>query len=366
MPLKVQEFLRNNGTLGQLENDLSIKVTLHPSDNICILNYSQLDSPKTNEIVRETRGLVLELGSWDIVAKAFNRFFNLNEVAKPPFNWDKFFVQEKCDGSLILLYNWEGKWRVNTRNSFADRLCGHSNKTWAQLFFEGLRPEIIDQYCSPRFTYVFEFCSPYNKVVRHYSTPTFFLLSIFDNQTGQEVPDQNLIDEIASDLGCERPQRFNFTSIEKITKFINEIGETDPTFEGVVLCDNQLNRLKVKNPLYLSIHRLKDNGNIFNPKHVLPYLLKGDIDELIIYIPEVEGFARDMKEALDTAYSHMLELWAEAKTIESQKEFAQFIVPKTKFSSVLFTARKLGKEPKEIWKDFEDLILKVLFFNEHI
>jgi len=53
--------------------------------------------------------------------------------------------------------------------------------------------------------------------------------------------------------------------------------------------------------------------------------------------------------------------------IESQKEFAQTIVPLTKFAGVLFTLRKTfgvnipNVEIEKLWRNSAELITKVLF-----
>ncbi len=79
--MKIQDWLRNNGgNLELLEQQLGIKTTRH-EDGRCIFNYSQIDSPKNNDIVMECRGLVLDKNNnWELVARAFPRFFNYGEI----------------------------------------------------------------------------------------------------------------------------------------------------------------------------------------------------------------------------------------------------------------------------------------------
>lgn len=85
--LKVQEYLSDyaktlgpQGALNKLNEELAIRVATHEWLPLVILNYDQLDSPKTHPIVRECRGLVLEMETWKVVARAFERFFNLGEA----------------------------------------------------------------------------------------------------------------------------------------------------------------------------------------------------------------------------------------------------------------------------------------------
>lgn len=77
--LEVQTYLRGGKTIDDLESELGIKAIAHPTLPLVILNYNQIESPKRNSIVRECRGLVLEVGTWNVVARSFQRFFNFGE-----------------------------------------------------------------------------------------------------------------------------------------------------------------------------------------------------------------------------------------------------------------------------------------------
>jgi tRNA splicing ligase len=61
-----------------------------------------IGSQKNHPITNECRGLVLETGTWKIVAKTFNRFFNLGELANTPdkFNWNNF----RCESKEMVAY----------------------------------------------------------------------------------------------------------------------------------------------------------------------------------------------------------------------------------------------------------------------
>jgi hypothetical protein len=73
----------------------------------------------------------------------------------------------------MLLYHYDGSWRVNTRGSFAlGEIQPGLGKTWEEGFYLALRNEKgLDDLSPQGFTYVFEFCSRWNKVVRDYPEP---------------------------------------------------------------------------------------------------------------------------------------------------------------------------------------------------
>ena len=173
--LNIQTYLRSGKTLDDLTNDHGIIVGKHETEPLVVLNYSQFDSPKLNDVVRECRGLVLEKDTWNTVAVAFPRFFNWGEVMDEAddFNWNNFYVNSKEDGSLMLVYYYNGEWRLNSRGSFGNAECNGCGKTWRELAWDLVddKTPLMDKGC----TYVFEFCSVFNKVVRNYDDRKLFL-----------------------------------------------------------------------------------------------------------------------------------------------------------------------------------------------
>ncbi len=373
MDMEVQKFLRNQkgvepaAALGLLVDNLNIRLAFHPTDPLVILNYGLVDSPKYNPIVRECRGLTLELGTWNIVARAFPRFFNAGECSADDeaFNWCGMTCQEKCDGSLAILYYYNGSWRVNTRGSFAKgEMSPGLGKTWEEVFWECLRvPRLKELHTSCSF--VFELCSPFNKIVRNYSAPTAFLLTAFSNEYDMECLPSGM-DLVAQKLGVERPKTYHLDSFYKIQEWLKTI--EDATFEGVVVRDSFGRRLKIKNARYVALHHLRGEGNnLFHPRHLMPFLLsekQSEVDELIIYFPEVAETFNRLRKILDDAKENMLQVWMEAKNFASQKDFALYILPRTVLSPILFQARKENAEPMRFWRDNADLLLKTLFHRE--
>lgn len=103
------------------------------------------------------------------------------------------------------------------------------------------------------------------------------------------------------------------------------------------------------------------NDNLYNPKNLLPFILSGEDDELLTYFPEVESVYREHKATVESAYAEMVAVWERAKGLPVQKDFALAVVGKTKFTGILFEARKHGRDPKDVWRESGDAILKALF-----
>ncbi len=380
--LAVQQFLQTK-TFDDLTAELGITVKQHDTLPLTILNYDQIESPKTHPVVRECRALVLHTDTKEIVARSFSRFFNLGEVQEEmkDFDFSDFIVQSKEDGSLVLLYHFDGQWHANTRGSFGvDQIATGVNMTWRDAFCKALGVSGLHELnpiLDPHMTYVCEFCSPWNKIVRRYEQPTMYLLTGFSKLNNwQEVPVEHC-DWCASafdDGGVmmrpalfKRPTRYHFKSIEEVQKFLDEQAAADPTFEGVVIKDRHGHRWKIKSATYLGLHKLRGEGdNLYNPKNLLPFIMSGEDDELLTYYPEVKEAYYALKAEVLGEYIKVLETWIDHFDKEEQKEFALAVQGKTPLTSILFNVRKkVGAKAKsadfkQAWRDAEGQLLKRL------
>lgn len=370
--MHVQKYLTTH-TLDDLTSEYGIKVTEHSRDPLVILNYDQLDSPKTDPIVRECRGLVLERDTWQVVARAFPRFFNWGEVQDEMalFDWSSVSVTEKVDGSLCLFYWYDGHWRVNMRGSFADgpmRLSDGtwSDKTWNEAIGEGIGglgewPDLVFSGWDADLTAVGEFVSPWNKVVRSYDKPAVYLLSIFDSNGVERNAD--VCDRAALETGMLRPETYRLHGIDEVQAYLAQRSETDPTFEGVVIRDRHGHRWKIKSPTYLALHRMLGNGGFDQPKNLLPFVLAGEDDEVLSYFPEAATPFYRLKSQVSDWYASLVELWAETHHIGDQKSFA-LRVKHHPFAGLLFNLRKHHGDLQTVallrqaWRESEAQILK--------
>lgn len=369
--MKTQEYLRQfsstESALSAIADEYGIVNSRH-EDGRVILNYRQGVSPKTDPLVRECRGLTLDSkDNWRLVARGFDRFFNIGEhrEEQDKFQWNDSIATEKVDGSLVLCYYYRGSWHVNTRGSFATGDVVQGSMTWRQLAEAALN-RTIHKYTrknynwtnsfNKEYTYIMELCSPYNKVVRLYPEPIVYLLSLF-NKENEIDWDTTVIEGFMSGARC--PKEYTFSNVEKVINYIESVSENDKTWEGIVLRDSNNLRIKCKSKSYVMLHRALGGVQI-TPKNILPFVLNGEITELLVYYPEIKGLADEVGEKVDQFKWDMFKLWLSVKDIESQKEYA-IAVKDTIYSPVLFTARKLNVNPVDILVDFEDLLLERLF-----
>ena len=116
-------------------DDGLIRMQEHPQyPNLKILNYTQecQFKKKWTPLTKMCRGLVVDFDGMNVVARPFEKFFNLSEhtPSEIPVGLD-YTVYEKMDGSLGILFNYKGEWIWCTRGSFTSDQC-----VWARTILK--------------------------------------------------------------------------------------------------------------------------------------------------------------------------------------------------------------------------------------
>lgn len=288
--MKVIEYLKSGKTLNDLKNEFGITHRFDKKEELVILNYDQIESPKTNPIVMECRQLILENKTWNIVARSFQRFFNYGEGDSQDFDFSNAYITEKIDGSILSLFNYKNEWRIATRSVIdGENFTGDFNITFKELInkaFSKIGLSLNDKRLNPLFCYIFELVSPENKVVKFYPEPEIYLLGVRTTLTWTEFGYEEF-GSIAKTLNCKRPQRYSLNSIEAIKESFSKLPPTD---EGYV-CVNEnskingnFSRVKVKNPSYLALSHLKGQGETI--ASLFTIIRKGEEEELLVTFPE--------------------------------------------------------------------------------
>jgi hypothetical protein len=254
------------------------------------------------------------------------------------FNWNHCYINSKEDGSIITVYKYDGRWCINTRNSYGDGIVNNSGLTWLEIFNRALSRdngatlEYFDTIAEERMSLVFELCSPINQIVRFYSEPKLFLLTIF---SGGIEWNPVAVDGFATINGLNRPETILCQDPFEVTSAIAKRAQTDKTFEGFVLRDCHNTRFKFKSDEYLRLHRLSNNGHVASWKNLVPIALAGETDEVVSYFPYIS-------ERLAIAEDEIRKLAIELDNIfychydqKSRKKFAN-AVKSHPFSAVLF------------------------------
>lgn len=361
--MKTIEFIQQYG-IKRLKEELGIVVKEYPEQGLMVLNYSQIDSPKTHPVVMECRGLILEMGSLKVVSRGFDRFFNYGEAPEfSSFNFEESEVCEKVDGSLIKIYNYDGIWHISTRGTaFAESECNGFGLTFRDLILRAM-PEAVSihengatsfiskdkafqEYCNlwldTEWTYIFEFTSVENRVVTRYEGYNLTFLAARHNQTG-EYGDEYEERAVVDAFECAVAKRYKFDTIEHCLDAVKELPDMQ---EGYVVYVGGAPVCKIKSPAYVVAHRIKGEG--LTPKRIMQLVLMNEVDEYLAYFEEDRKFFEPYVNALSNGLELMKEVFVQFKDIEDQKEFA-LKVSKFNFSAILFKARSSGKSVVEVF-----------------
>ena len=160
-----------------------IRRQYHPSAPLAILNYTELAQFKRewNDVTRACRGLIYNTDTSHIVALPFPKFFNHGEDHHPAFSLDEpVTVTDKLDGSLGIVYLWDGQLHVATRGSFTSEQSAKATAILRKQYPIWTPPEGV--------TVLFEIIYPANRIVLDYgSTEDLILLGGVNIGTGETL-----------------------------------------------------------------------------------------------------------------------------------------------------------------------------------
>jgi hypothetical protein len=310
-----------------LKDNLNIQISEYP--DFWVLNYTQGISPKFDPVVKECRGLVVDK-SLNVLARGFDRFFNYGEDPSAHlFDFNRAEVTEKLDGSLIYLwYNpYTSRWQASTRKmAFAEGPTGLGNR-FNDVVERALGAEVhsVMQGYHPDLTYICELVSPETRVVTPYTDTALYLLAVRNAKTGiyqygYSVP-----------YPLRNPRRYEFSCFEDCMSSASALPEAE---EGYVARVGEW-RIKIKNPAYLALSKLRANGCL-TTNRLVDLVWSGEYEEYLAYFPEDRGcfepyiqslkdLKRDVKMVFD-AYGHL----------EYRKEFAN-VAKQFPFAGILFS-----------------------------
>lgn len=167
----------------------------HPEfPELAILNYTEKTaySGEWNEVTLNSRGLIYNTDTLEVLARPFKKFFNFEQVGAPEIDLDAelFFVSDKFDGSLGIIYRTPiDDLAVATRGSFESEQAKHATE-WIrgqeavydrayELIAEGLTPLV-------------EIIYPENRIVVDYGGKDYLqYLGAVNTTTGEYVPPAN-------------------------------------------------------------------------------------------------------------------------------------------------------------------------------
>ena len=261
---------------------------VHPTLPLTIWNYSekvQYDN-LWDDITTQTRGLVTD-DKGNIVARPFTKFFNDSEKRHTPT--PDFDVYEKMDGSLGILFYYEGEWVLATRGSFTSDQAVKGFEMLQKYDYQKLHKD---------YTYLFEIIYKENRIVVQYPYEDLILLGMIHTETGYEVDlygegNDVRLKNLITNLGFKVVRKYDGINDYSILKGMIKDDE-----EGFVVKFSNGDRVKIKGEEYLKLHKLITS---VSTTAIWEMMSEGrDVLELLKEVPDefynkIKMYVRDLK-----------------------------------------------------------------------
>lgn len=351
--LKIQEFIKKFPTIEEanffLKEKLYLKIKkdllLHSDcvpDTVFIYNYDMTKTPKTDPIAMEARGLILDKSN-NIISMSFPRFFNYGEDGAAKIDWESARAETKFDGTLIVIYSHNEDWYIQTRQ----RPRGNGNVAQiSDLTYYTAVEEVLLKKTKTKdafkffrrgastHCFVFEFISPFNRIVTPYEKTDLVLLTVIDKYCEKELS-FDAVNEFALLFKFKRPSIYSVNDILEVNTYLDTLDSLD---EGFVIVDKHNNRMKIKNKEYLAVAKAVNAGQDLTLKHFAAIALKGDADEIIVHFPKYSRMLTMFTEVISQISDELHYLWSICADLKDQKQFA-LVVRDHSLNGVLFAKR---------------------------
>lgn len=372
-----------------LEAEKHKRISAHRKNGLVGFKYTNetIYSQDWDLVTLNARGIVFDEQTGDVVAWPFKKFFNYQEFFDEEGNHSHLYdilpeewrpnisgparYMEKVDGSLGIVFYYNGKWIVKTGGSFDS-----DQAIWAQKWFD----ENIDTlYLIQNRTYLFEIICNTDQHPIHYDFEGLVLLSVISNRNGEEYS-LDVIKHTAELLKVRMVEIYDFDNFDKAVEWAKKLPKNK---EGLVITFDNGFKTKAKSDDWCQLAKMFEGLNKWNiwvsydcekdffHAHVDKHNAYKPIDDEVLFIPEelpeIRAYAENLRESIKTNANLIVEYAREAqqRTSErrSQYEWAtthhpqelagimkalNYLDGKCKFTQVLQVAHKMLQPPPDV------------------
>lgn len=242
----------------------------HPDLPIAILNYTNecMFNDYWPEIVQQCRGLIINpkanheiCDDCQVIARPFHKFFNLNHNSQPDYHESNLpkvepTVTEKMDGWFGIQWQCGDQYGVASRGSFDSIGAKFATQKLQKLVKYGAIEEFPKGY-----TPIYEIIAKDCKIVVDYPFEGLVLLGCVNNETGEELPYDELQSVWAKIAGYSADNRPWIRLVKSHRMSVDDCLISDKkNFEGFVLTYPRPGtwpvKVKVKLDDYRRLHKL--------------------------------------------------------------------------------------------------------------
>jgi hypothetical protein len=335
--------------LGRYHDDGLVYKQVHPTLPLTIWNYSEKVQYGAlwDEMTLQTRGLVTD-DKGNVVARPFAKFFNQEENKHTPTS--DFDVYSKLDGSLGILFHYDGQWVFATRGSFISDQSAKGLEMLSKYDYDKLHKD---------YTYLFEILFDDNRIVVRYDFEDVVLLGMIHTKSGEEIDIHNgptRFMNMISNIGLKVVKKYDGISDYKTLKSLIKDNE-----EGYVVRFSNGDRMKIKGEEYLRLHKIMTNVSTTS---VWEMLSTGqDVNEILKDVPD-EFFSKIKSYVKELRYKKMAITEHAGKLFDSYYESYDGDLPeKSKYAQwVLRMEKNLQPILFKMYdrKDYQDYVWRLI------
>lgn len=329
--------------LNRYVDDGLLRMGLHSEYPLRIYKYTEhcQYSKQWDDVTRMCRGLIVD-HTGKVVARPFPKFFNYGELDSASIPNLSFDVYEKYDGSLGILFYYDGKWNISTVGSF------HSTQAYTAMgILHDKYPHALPKL-NVEYTYLVEIVYPENQIVVKYDDTFLVLLAVINTETGDELDIKTV------DVGLPIAKVYDGVNDYHILK--DMVGTNQ---EGFVIKFSNNFRMKVKGDEYIRLHILRTQlTNVM----IWESLRDGMMQSLVEIIPdEYHDIVRTYVDGINSQFNYISTAintaYQSIPPFEHQRDYALYVLEHhPSISSALFNLRKGVSIEHIVWNMVKPLI----------
>jgi len=277
-----------------------------------MLSYDGIESDFNDPVVRCCRGSIVSLADStnpQVVCQTFLKFGNFGESYCPEIDWSTAKVQDKRDGCLIKLFNYKDNWIWVTNNGWNIDLVAKEIAMLPSKFEELETDDCVSfmdlinysmnkvnfdyTILEKNYTYMFELCSPKLRILVDNPKTELVYLGSRNNNTTLELT--------LEEAYAVNPELQKLTSVEYFD--LHTMDDTlalcnsynDDTKEGVVICDKNFNRIKIKCKHYVELKCIR-NSTATKEDKIFDAIVENTSDDLLGAFPEIISIVDSIKQ----------------------------------------------------------------------
>jgi hypothetical protein len=149
-------------------------------------NNEDVDGHMNKSMCCQSNGIILEKNTNKIVCMSQNKFNKIESFDEVKSNSNKFRMEYCEDGTVIRLYNYNGKWLTATTKCIdASSSFWSSTKSFNDMFWELFNKDLVETL-DPKFTYTFVLIHKENRIVVEHKYNNLIYINRINNESKLE------------------------------------------------------------------------------------------------------------------------------------------------------------------------------------